>query len=103
MRYDLKVLANRGRFIKFILDGKLEIKSRTKEEIMLDCLNLGLEKIEDSYDYLLRMPLWSLTKELFEKLKDDYRAKKSDIESLALVETKDMYLSDLAELKKKLK
>jgi hypothetical protein len=49
------------------------------------------------------MPLWSLTKELFEKLKDDYRAKKSDIESLALVETKDMYLSDLAELKKKLK
>jgi DNA topoisomerase-2 len=103
MRYDLKVLANRGRFIKFILDGKLEIKSRTKEEIMLDCLNLGLEKIEDSYDYLLRMPLWSLTKELFEKLKDDYRAKKSDIESLSLIETKDMYLSDLAELKKKLK
>jgi DNA topoisomerase-2 len=103
MRYDLKVLANRGRFIKFILDGKLEIKSRTKEEIMLDCLNLGLEKIEDSYDYLLRMSLWSLTKELFEKLKDDYRAKKSDTESLALVETKDMYLSDLAELKKKLK
>jgi DNA topoisomerase-2 len=103
MRYDLKVLANRGRFIKFILDGKLEVKSRTKEEIMLDCLNLGLDKIEDSYDYLLRMPIWSLTKELFEKLKDDYRAKKSDIESLSLIETKDMYLSDLAELKKKLK
>ena len=103
MRYDLKILANRGRFIKFILDGKLEIKSRTKEEITLDCFNLGLEKIDDSYDYLLRMPLWSLTKELFEKLKDDYRAKKSDIESLSLIETKDMYLSDLAELKKKLK
>jgi DNA topoisomerase-2 len=103
MRYDLKLLANRGRFIKFILDGKLEIKSRTKEEITLDCWKLSLEKIDDSYDYLLRMPLWSLTKELFEKLKDDYRAKKADIEALTLVEPKDMYLSDLAELKKKLK
>jgi DNA topoisomerase-2 len=103
MRYDLKILANRGRFIKFILDGKLEIKSRTKEEITLDCWKLGLEKIDDSYDYLLRMPLWSLTKELFEKLKDDYRSKKTDIEALDLVEPKDMYLTDLSELKKKLK
>jgi hypothetical protein len=44
-----------------------------------------------------------LTKELFDKLKDDYRTKKTDVEALLLVEPKDMYLTDLSELKKKLK
>lgn len=103
LKHELKVLANRGRFIKFILDGKLEIKGRKKEEIILDCWKLGLEKMDDSYDYLLRMPIWSLTQELFDKLKDDYRSKKVEVEELEKIEPKDMYLTDLSELKKKLK
>ena len=103
LRYELKVLANRGRFIKFILDGKLEVKNKAKEMLIYEITKLGLEQIEDSYDYLLRMPIWSLTKELFDKLKDDYRTKKTDVEALLLVEPKDMYLTDLSELKKKLK
>jgi DNA topoisomerase-2 len=103
MRYDLKVLSNRGRFIKFILDNKLEIKGRRKEDIINNCSGLGLEKIEDGYDYLLRMPIWSLTKELFDKLKEDYTTKKSDIESLLIVDPKTMYVDDISELKKKLK
>jgi DNA topoisomerase-2 len=103
LKHELKVLANRGRFIKFILDGKLEIKGRKKEEIILDCWKLGLEKMDDSYDYLLRMPIWSLTQELFDKLKDDYKSKKVEVEELEKVEPKDMYLTDLSELKKKLK
>lgn len=103
LRQELKVLANRGRFIKFILDNKLEIKNRKKAEIVYDCEKLGLEKMDDSFDYLLRMPIWSLTQELFDKLKDDYRAKKVEVEELEKIEPKDMYLQDLTELKKKLK
>lgn len=103
LRHELKILANRGRFIKFILDGKLEVKGKKKDEITIDCFKLGLEKMDDSYDYLLRMPIWSLTQEMFDKLKDDYRSKKAEIEEIEKIEPKDMYLSDLSELKKKLK
>jgi DNA topoisomerase-2 len=103
MKYDLKILSNKGRFIKFILDNKLEIKNKSKDEIVNNITSLGLEKIDNSYDYLLRMPLWSLTKELFEKLKEDFTSKKVDIEKLSLVEPRDMYLTDLLELKKKIK
>lgn len=103
LKYDLKVLANRGRFIKYIIDGKLEIKNKSKDVLVCEIGKLGLEMIDDSYDYLLRMPIWSLTKELFDKLKDDYRTKKSEVESLSTVEPRDMYLSDLNELKKKIK
>lgn len=103
MRNDLTLLSNRGRFIKYILDGKLEVKNVNKDKLITDIESLKLEKIDDSYDYLLRMPIWSLTKELFEKLKEDFKSKKEEIEKLNLVEPKDMYLNDILELKKKVK
>jgi DNA topoisomerase-2 len=100
---ELKILSNKGKFIKAILDGKLEIKNRSKEDIIKDIENLGLEKVDDSFDYLLRMPLWSLTKELFEKLKGDYKDKKTEIEEFSKIEPKKMYIDDLSDLKKKMK
>ena len=103
MNQDLKLLQNRGRFIKFILDGKLEIKNRPKTDIILDIEKLGLDKIDDSYDYLLRMQIWSLTKEMFEKLKEDYINNKKEMEDFSKIDSKDMYLTDLSDLKKKLK
>jgi len=100
---DLKVLSNRGRFIKAILDEKIKINNVAKQQIVEQIEKMGLEKIEDSFDYLLRMPIYSLTKELFEKLKEDFKLKKEDIEKLKSTDPKDMYLLDLSELKKKFK
>jgi DNA topoisomerase-2 len=100
---DLKVLSNRGRFIKSILDEKIKVNNVDKQQIISQIESLGLEKIEDSYDYLLRMPIYSLTKELFEKLKEDFKLKKEEIEKLKLTNPKDMYLIDLSDLKKKYK
>lgn len=103
LRHELKILQNRGKFIRAILDSKLEIKNKSKEEIIKLIQEMNLDLIDDSYDYLLRMPLWSLTKELFEKLKTDFTTKKEEIIELEKVEPKDMYLDDLKELKQKIK
>ena len=59
--------------------------------------------IDDSYDYLLRMPIYSLTKEVFEKLKADFLEKKEEIKIMEATEPKEMYVDDLNELKKKFK
>jgi DNA gyrase/topoisomerase IV subunit A len=103
MKHELKILSNRGRFIKAIIDGKLEVKNIPKETLIKNIEVFGLDKIDDSYDYLLRMPIWSLTKEMYEKLKEDFKIKKEEMDKLSQVQPKDMYLSDLSELKKKLK
>lgn len=103
LRHELKILQNRGKFIRAILEGKLEIKNKSKEELIKLIQEMNLDLIDDSYDYLLRMPLWSLTKELFEKLKTDFTAKKGEIIELEKIEPKDMYLEDLKELKQKIK
>ena len=100
---ELKILSNRGRFIKAILDEKLKINNVSKIEIIKGIETLGLEQIDDSYDYLLRMPIYSLTKELFDKMKQDFTAKKEEIKILEDTDPKYMYLLDLSELKKKFK
>jgi DNA topoisomerase-2 len=103
MNKELKVLSNRGRFIKAILDGKLKINNVPKLDIIKGIEDLKLEKIDDSYDYLLRMPIYSLTKEIYEKLKQDFLLKKEEIKKMEETDTKDMYLTDLSDLKKKFK
>jgi DNA topoisomerase-2 len=103
MNKELKLLSNRGRFIKAILDEKLKVNNVPKTEIISRIEALGLDKIDDSYDYLLRMPIYSLTKEVFDKLKEDFKIKKEEIAKLEATDPKDMYLGDLAELKKKYK
>lgn len=102
LKYDLKVLLNRGKFIRAILENKLDIKNKSKDILISDITAMNLDLIDDSYDYLLRMPLWSLTKELFEKLKQDYTTKKEEVANLEKVEPKNMYLEDLKELKQKI-
>jgi len=103
MQHDLRVLGNRGKFIKLILEGKIVVNNKLKEEIIKQIETFSLDKIDGDYDYLLRMPIYSLTKEMFEKLKEDFKIKKEEIEKLKGVQPKDMYLDDLSELKKKLK
>ena len=103
MNRDLKILGNRGRFIKAILDGKLKVNNVAKSIIIEGIESMSLDKIDDSYDYLLRMPIYSLTKEVFDKLKEDFSAKKEEIKALEATDPKDMYILDLTELKKKFK
>jgi DNA topoisomerase-2 len=100
---ELKILSNRGRFIKAILDGKLKINNIPKIDIIKGIESIKLEKMDDSYDYLLRMPIYSLTKEMYEKLKEDFVSKKEEIKKIEDTYPKDMYLSDLSDLSKKFK
>ncbi len=100
---ELKILSNRGRFIKAIIDGKLKVNNVAKSQIIEGIEAMGLDKIDDSYDYLLRMPIYSLTKEMYEKLKEDFKLKKEEIAKLEATDPKDMYLTDLSDLKKKFK
>jgi len=103
LNMDLKLLSNRGRFIKAILDERLKVNNVSKADIIKGIEELNLELIDGNYDYLLRMPIYSLTKELFEKLKADFTTKKEEIKILEETDPRDMYLLDLDELKKKFK
>lgn len=102
LKSEMKILMNKGKFIKSILESKLDVKNKSKNILIEEITKLNLDKIEDSYDYLLRMPIYSLSSELFEKLKSDYSTKKAEIIEFEQLDSKDMYIADLVELKNKI-
>jgi DNA topoisomerase-2 len=101
--HELRILGNKGKFIKLILDGKIKINNIPKSEIVEQIESANLDKVDETYDYLLRMPIYSLTKENFEKIKNDFVGKKQEVEELKSTDPKELYFRDLNELKKNLK
>lgn len=99
---ELKNLCFKAKFIKSIIDKKLVVNNTPKQKIV-DWLNDNkFEMIDGSFNYLLNMPIHSLTKERFDELMNNAKDKKKQLEEIKTREPKEMYLDDLKELKKKL-
>ena len=103
IKSELKILSNRGRFIKYILDDKLKVNNVKKDVIISNVEKLGLDENNGGYDYLLKMPIYSLTNELYEKLKQDFTYKREEQKRISDIDPKDMYLEDLKEIKNNFK
>ena len=99
---ELRVLAFKAKFIKSIIDKKLVVNNVKKEVIIKWLEENKFEKIDDSYNYLLNMPIYSLTNERYMELMKNAKDKKEELDLIKEKEPKEMYLSDLNELKKKL-
>jgi len=96
------LLSNRVAFIKGIVDGTIIVGNKTKTEIEKQLIKAKIKKIEDSYEYLYKMSIYSLTKEKYEELSTQLE---SNIKSQTELESKtenQLWLTDLEELKKHL-
>jgi DNA topoisomerase II len=101
IKKEITIIDNRLRFISLIIDGKLKVNNVAKVDIIKKIEKEKFELVDDSYDYLLRMPIYSLTKEMYEKLKNEIVLKKEELNSIDKMDTKEMYIKDLEELLKK--
>jgi DNA topoisomerase II len=90
---------NRIKFIRYVISDKIKIYRQPKSKIEESLENLKIDKFNDSYDYLLSMPIYSLTKEKMLELKNSYDKKKEELEIIKNKEIKNMWMDDLKELK----
>lgn len=95
-------LSNRAKFIKLIIDGKLNLRNKPKAEVIDELLKLKFEQIEGNYDYLLNMAIQSMTKERYESLLKEIKENTDESIRISKTEPIDMYKSDLKELRKQL-
>jgi DNA topoisomerase-2 len=95
-------LSNRARFIKMIIDKKLNLANRPKADIVIDLEKLKFDQIESSFDYLLNMPIQSMTREKYEALLAEVSENEAEIKRIEGIQPIDMYRSDLKDLRKKL-
>ncbi|QSS48677.1 DNA topoisomerase II [Histoplasma capsulatum var. duboisii H88] len=125
MQKDLEKMTNQARFVQMIIDGKFVISKKPKAQLVRELKEKGfkpfakvsdaaakgenapvVEEDEDddgedteiaanSYDYLLGMPLWSLTKERVEKLRRQIGDKETEINTLIKLSKEDIWTADL--------
>lgn len=102
LNQELTLLSNRARFVKAIIEGKLKINNVPRKEIILYLETGNFDEINGSYQYLLGMPIHSLTKEMYEDLISAEFQKKRELEEIKKKDPLIMYKEDLQELKKAL-
>ena len=97
----LKKLSSKYLFIKAIVDKTLVVSNKKKDEIIKQLEKMPkICKINDSYDYLLAMPIHSLTKEKLEELKKQIEDAKAEYKQIKETSIQTMWTNDLHELKK---
>ena len=103
LKRELLIISNKARFIKDIIEGKLKINNVPRKEIISYLETNKYDKLDGSFNYLLSMPIYTLTKERYEELLKQLESKKIELQKTESLKIKNMYLSDLKELKKSLK
>merc|ERR1712061_63590 len=100
------LLSNRARFIKMIIDKKLHINNRKKDDVVKDLTKLKFQKFGETkpprtgFEYLLIMLIASLTKERKEELERMAKDKAAELEKVKRTSIQQMWLTDLAQLEK---
>lgn len=100
---DININKNRIKFLKLVIDGDIVINKRSRDLIEKDLEKYKIDKIEDSYNYLLNMSILSFTKERLQDLKEEYGKLNEKFKLLEQTSESDIWLNELKELKNKLK
>lgn len=110
---ELSILESKARFIEEYINGTLDINRKTKDYI-IELLkskqypthsdnendNKNDEKSNKSYDYLIRLPLISLTLEKIDELKSQVVKKQNELNDIRNKTEKDLWKQDLLSLQK---
>ena len=95
---ELKKISNRARFITLVISRELTLGEKKKETVVEELEKLGFDALADTYDYLLNMPLMSLTRERHAALLNEKAAKEEELRALEATTAKKLWLGDLDRL-----
>ena len=102
---EINILEIKIRFIMEFIENKIIINNRTKINIIeqLETNKYPKDSESDNYDYLLKMPIYNLTKDKIDEFNDLLNKKKNEYETLKVKTNKILWLEDLDILEKDLK
>ncbi len=93
---DIKLMVSKYTFIQNIIENKLIITKRPTSDIIQDLEKIErIIKLQDSYMYLLQMPIYSLTEEKMNSLLKSIKEEKTKLDKLKLQTLEDIWLEEL--------
>ena len=97
---ELKILESQVKFIKGLISNKIKISNLSKEKIIqvLKKEKFYLIENEPEYEYLIRMPIYSFSKEKISELDLRYNNKNNQFNKLKKTNINDLWLNDLEKI-----
>ncbi len=93
---DIKYMISKYLFIKNIVDETLLITKRPTEDIINDLNKIEkIQKKDNSYDYLLNMPIKQLTQEQMGKLLKQIKEQKNELDKVKQISINEMWIEEL--------
>ena len=98
--HQFKILSTKIRFIIDVIENRVHIMNKKYEDIekQLDDLSYDRDEENNTYDYLLKMPISQLTLERKEVLEKQVETLKSELETLRNTSILDIWKQELDEL-----
>jgi len=92
---ELLLLNNKVKYIQEILDGTIDLRKKSREEIDKMLCDKKYELINDDYKYLIKMPMDCVTEENVKKIENEYKTKNDELTLLINTSQEEMWLSEL--------
>ena len=92
---DMKRLNNKIRFVKDVINGVIIVHKLKKSELEDTLQQMQYDKMDDSYDYLTRIPIYNFTIDKVEELKDEIAKKESALKATEDTTVEQMWSDDL--------
>ena len=94
-------LSNRSKYIQGVLDGHIDLRRKTSKEVDDLLSAFGLTMLENSFSYLRKMQMDSVTSENVDKILKETREMQEQLKVLVNTSLKQMWLNDLDNFEKK--
>lgn len=107
LKKELNIIKYKVKFILEIIENTLDIRNKTKQEIHSVLESKEYPKLEykdkhvKSYDYLLKMDLFKLSKDEIEKLQKQFNEKEAEVNNLEKKNINEIWIEELELLKEK--
>jgi DNA gyrase/topoisomerase IV subunit A len=94
----LNEITNRVRYIRFTLDDTIDLRRKSSDVINKLLASLNLDKMNDSYHYLIKMSMDSVSAENVAHLESELAKLEEEKRILLTMTEKQMWLQELDEL-----
>ena len=99
LEHEVRFLSNRARFIKSIIDKQLVVNGVKKADIVRSLTDMKFDSEDESFDYLLSMPIQTLTQEKYDELCKRVDARVKELDKVKKTSHDKMYRDDLSALR----
>jgi len=91
----LSKLTNKARFIQGVLDDVIDLRRKDNDTINAMLMSMNFDRIENSFDYLIRLPMNTVSKENVEKLLNEKANVEIEMMELEQTPVQNIWLKEL--------